>query len=181
MTKLGYLLLIAGFLGGAYATSLDIDAVSWALFAPAAAVAAAGLLIIKKTERGAAQAEHVLDANRAILESSLAKLINDVEAMSAQRRTEEALSTDALRGEIDARLREDLRQFVEARESLVHLYGIQAYADVMSEFAAGERHINRVWSASTDGYGDEADRYLEQAARRFKSAQERLSAFADAA
>lgn len=177
MIKAGYLMLVAGFLAGAYATALDIDAVDWALFLPSAIVAVVGLVIVKRGERGAAQAEHVLDANRSILETSLDHVISEVEAISATRRTSSDISTDGLRGEIDTRLREDFRRFVEARESLVHLYGIQAYADVMSEFAAGERNVNRVWSASTDGYGDEADAYLDRAASRFRSARERLSAF----
>ena len=38
---------------------------------------------------------------------------------------------------------------------MIHVFGMQNYADVMSNFAAGERYINRVWSASTDGYVDE--------------------------
>ena len=178
--KLGYGMLVAGFLAGAYATALDVESVSWGLFLPSAVVAALGLGIVKRSARGAAQAEHVLTANRAILEVSLDRVIEEVEAIARSRRESAVPSTDDLRGEIDARLREHFRDFVEVRESLVHLYGIQAYADVMSEFAAGERSINRVWSASTDGYGAEADRYLDVGATRFRAARDRLSAFADA-
>lgn len=47
---------------------------------------------------------------------------------------------------------------------MVHLFGLQTYADIMSNFAAGERYINRVWSASADGYDEEADIYLKKAA-----------------
>jgi hypothetical protein len=47
-------------------------------------------------------------------------------------------------------------------------------ADIMSEFAAGERYINRVWSASADGYDGEATSYLNRAAEQFKHAQSRL-------
>ena len=50
---------------------------------------------------------------------------------------------------------------------MIHVFGIQNYADVMSNFAAGERYINRVWSASTDGYVDEVREYLERAHRQF--------------
>lgn len=44
----------------------------------------------------------------------------------------------------------------------------------MSDFAAGERYLNRVWSASADGYGQEARCYLQRAAARFHAARERL-------
>ena len=50
---------------------------------------------------------------------------------------------------------------------MIHVFGMQNYADVMSHFAAGERYINRVWSASTDGYVDEVRTYLERARDQF--------------
>ena len=81
---------------------------------------------------------------------------------------------DHRRAEIDARLRDDLRRFADARESLVHLFDLQAYANVRSDFAAGERYINRVWSASADGYDGEARHYLGKAAAQFRAAGRQL-------
>ena len=49
--------------------------------------------------------------------------------------------------------------------SMVHLFGLQTYADIMSEFAAGERYINRVWSASADEYDNEAETLSWQSCR----------------
>lgn len=80
-----------------------------------------------------------------------------------------------LRFEIDRRFRTDLNRFVAARESLVHIYGLQAYADIMSAFAAGERYLNRVWSASADGYVDEAREYIGRAREQFVDAKSRLA------
>jgi len=37
----------------------------------------------------------------------------------------------------------------------------------MSCFAAGERYLNRVWSASADGYVDEVNTYLDKAQSQF--------------
>ncbi len=48
---------------------------------------------------------------------------------------------------------------------------LQGYADVMSAFAAGERYINRVWFASTDGYVDEVRGYLDRATQQFREAR----------
>ena len=64
-------------------------------------------------------------------------------------------------------MREDLANFAEARESIIHRYGSRSYAEIMSSFAAGERYINRVWSASTDGYVDEVGLYLGKAHQQF--------------
>jgi hypothetical protein len=90
----------------------------------------------------------------------------------------ESLGVYALRHEIDQRLRDDLRRFADARESLIHLFGLQLYADLMSNFATGERYINRVWSASADGYDAEARDYLARAEARFRDAQRQLQSAA---
>lgn len=171
MKTIGYLLLIGGFLFGAYSTALDTQATNWSLFAPAAAVAIIGLFLLKSASRGEAKSEHVLTANKAELRESIGNIVSELDAI---RGTTDALSTEDLRHQIDDRLRDDLRRFADARESMVHLFGIQAYADIMSDFAAGERNVNRVWSASTDGYRNEALTYLDRASGRFHSAQQQF-------
>lgn len=172
--KSGYLLLIGGFLVGAYSTALDTQATNWLLFVPAALVGTTGVLLLKRHARGASRTEAVLTANRADLEESLnhvARALDELVAASD-------IPVERLREEIDRRLRDDLRRFAEARESMVHLFGLQVYADIMSDFAAGERYVNRVWSASADGYDAESRRYLRRAADRFHRAQERFRASA---
>lgn len=167
----GFILLAGGFLLGAYSTALDIRATNWELFVPGVIAALAGLLVLKRQARGKAQSTEVLSTNQAALNQSIGNIIDQLkEIISRSGET----STDQFKIEIDRRLRDDLRRFAEARESMVHLYGIQAYADIMSEFAAGERNINRVWSASTDGYRAEAEAYLERAMGRFEDARQRL-------
>jgi hypothetical protein len=77
-----------------------------------------------------------------------------------------------LRHRIDEEFPDDLDAFVQARQSIAHSYGLQAYADVMNPFAAGERYLNRVWSASADGYIDEAHAYATKAREQFESTLE---------
>ena len=171
----GYLLLIAGFLGAAFSTALDTKMTDWSLFIPAAVGAIVGVLILKRLSRGEARSEHVLTANRTELKESLSNIIRDLEGInSASGR----LSALELRNEIDDKLRNDLRRFADARESLIHLYGLQAYADIMSDFAAGERYVNRVWSAAADDYDAEAWTYVARALDRFREATGRLEAAA---
>jgi len=164
-------LLVAGFLGGAYSTALDTVATNWALFLPAAAAAVIGVIILKKQASGAATSEHVLRANRMELSDSLNKIVGNLENMIDAGGS---IPIESLRDEIDNRLRDDLRRFADARESLVHLFSLQIYADIMSEFAAGERYVNRVWSASADGYNHEARDYLKKAAAQFREASQQL-------
>ena len=75
---------------------------------------------------------------------------------------------------IDELLRDHLAQFVTARKSLAHAYGLQEYAEIMSHFASGERYINRLWSASVDGYADEVSEYLTRAQTQFTEALNKI-------
>lgn len=168
MNLLGYLLLVGGFLFGAYATALDTQATSWPLFLPAAIAAALGVIIAKRRARSEARSETVLTANRTELTESIGNIVAVLDELA---------STEGItdfRQAVDERLRDDLRRFADARESIVHLYSLQVYASIMSEFAAGERYLNRVWSASADGFAEEASRYLERAAAQFRDAQAQL-------
>lgn len=174
MKKLAYLLLTAGFLAGAYATALDAASVHWVMFGVAAIAAAAGVIIAKREDRAVARSGTVLESNRSHLTEALANIVRDLDEMTAG----EPLAGNALRDWIDASLRPDLRRFADARQSMVHLYGLQTYADIMSEFAAGERYINRVWSASADGYDEEARTYLLRAMEQLRDAQKQLAAAA---
>jgi hypothetical protein len=173
MKAIGFLLLIGGFLLAAYSTALDTDATAWALFIPAALVGLAGVAVIKRDARGAARSESVLSANRNELSESLGNIIKGLDDIVSRK---DKIGVQALHGEIDRLLRADLRRFADARESMIHLYGLQTYADIMSEFASGERYVNRVWSASADGYGDEASAYLDRARAQFEHAYGQLRA-----
>ncbi len=173
MKTVGFALLIAGFLAAAYSTALDTQLTNWSYFIPAAIGAIAGVFILKRQSRGEARSEHVLTANRAELGQSLSNIINGLESINSNS---ESLSTLELRETIDEKLRDDLRRFADARETLIHLYGLQTYADIMSDFAAGERYVNRVWSAAADDYQAEAWTYVGKALDRFREATGRLEA-----
>ncbi len=171
MKSVGMVLLFLGFVAGAYATALDVESVNWIMFGIAVAAAVAGMRLVKNANAAHAQSETVLENNRNELHQSLDNVVRDLQRMATAPQPE----GEALRAEIDNRLRDDLRRFAEARESMVHLFGLQTYADIMSSFAAGERYINRVWSASVDGYDTEAEIYLEKAANQFADAQGQLA------
>ncbi|MDH3338222.1 MAG: hypothetical protein OER22_10205 [Gammaproteobacteria bacterium] len=171
MKKIAYVLLCGGFLFGAYTTALHINDVDWMLFGVAAIAAIAGVIMAKRADRAQATSGDVLETNRNELNESIANIVRDLGEMADG----DIAQGEQLRDWIDEKLRPDLRRFVDARESMVHLFGLQAYADIMSEFAAGERYINRVWSSSADGYDHEADSYVRKAAKQFQHAQAQLA------
>ena len=178
MKNIAYLLLIVGFLGGAYVTALDVENVDWMMFGIAAAAAILGVILAKRADKALATSGELLENNRNELNESLANVVRDLkDKMNADPKAE----GQALLDWIDEKLRPDLRRFAEARESMVHLYGLQTYADIMSEFAAGERYINRVWSTTADGYDEEAEIYLGRAVEQFEDAQKQLAEIGAAA
>ena len=165
---LSLLIIMAVFLAGAFLSVLDPTEVNWVWFAPVLTVGVVALIIYKKAHRVEARSSDRLSGNLHILESSLANILGNLEALNTNS---ENLPVYEARFEIDRLLREDLNNFANARESMKHVFGLQNYADVMSAFAAGERYINRVWSASTDGYVDEVRSYLERATYQFRDAR----------
>ncbi len=177
MKNIAYALLAAGFLGGAYVTALDIENVDWLWFGIAAVAAIAGVVLAKRADKAIATSGEMLKNNRDKLNQSLDNIVRDLKTLvdGPEKRGE------AMRDYIDDTLRPDLRRFAEARQSMVHLYGMQVYADIMSEFAAGERYLNRVWSMTADGYDDQAKVYLERAIAQFEDAKKELAAVGSAA
>ena len=79
---------------------------------------------------------------------------------------------------IDGSLADDFRIFADGRDAITAEYGLPVFAEVMTQFSAGERAINRAWSAAADGYIDEVatcvergKQFLEVALVQLKSAQ----------
>ena len=173
MKNIAFILVILSFLAGAFLASLDERAMNWTYFAPVMLVGFIAAFMYKKAASEAAKQGDLLQNNKQVLIDSLNNLLTNLEALNGRK---DKVPTYEMRFEIDKLFREDLMNFAEARESMKHLFGIQHYADIMSSFAAGERYINRVWSASTDGYVDEVMMYVEKSLNQFQHAKEEFDA-----
>lgn len=164
---LAFLLVVAAFLAGAFVAVLDPVTVNWGWMGAVLAFGAVGLWLFRTAHHREASAGHRLSEDMRTLGGSLNSILSNLEALCERG---DELPVYQARFEIDRLFRKDLNEFAEARETMVHVFGIQNYAEVMSAFAAGERYINRVWSASTDGYEQEVRDYLEKARRQFAEA-----------
>ena len=169
MKNIAFILVILSFLAGAFLTSLDERTMNWTYFIPVMLVGFVGAFIYKKESSAAAKHGDLLQNNKKVLIESLDNLVKNLESLNGRK---DKIPTYDMRFEIDKLFRTDLMNFAEARDSMKHLFGIQDFADIMSSFAAGERYINRVWSASTDGYVDEVLMYVEKALLQFQHAKE---------
>lgn len=169
MINIARFIIVAAFLAGAYLTSLDEEVVNWTIFVPVIVVGVIGLVLLKKGEKAAAADDSLLASDKKILADSLQNILTNLRELDGRK---DKVPTYDMRFEIDRIFRDDLNNFADSRESMKHLFGLMAYADIMSSFAAGERYLNRVWSASTDGYVDEVLAYVSKAHSQFEHALE---------
>jgi hypothetical protein len=169
--QIGYTMVGLSFLGGAFITSLDTSEVNWHIFLPTLVFGVLGVIIVNKALKREAHSEGVLTINLSNIESSINRIVNNLVTLNSNK---DSIPPYEIRFEIDKTFREDLNLFADSRRSLGHRYGLQPYAEVMSSFAAGERYLNRVWSASADGYIDEVKSYLNRAQEQFIEARDIL-------
>jgi len=173
---LSSLCLFGGFLAGAYVVVAQETQVNWIHYTICAGVMFVGLVASRLASRSDGEETARHDEDLDVLRTSLSRLQAAVRGYTQIEKDEDLLD---LHTRIDAELVEEFANFVEARESMIPRFGIQVYTDIMSAFATGERLINRVWSASADGYVDEvrlslgtALSELERAGAQLKEARD---------
>ena len=164
-------MLTAGFLAGALFAVLDKLDVQWGIFSAALALGAAGIVVLRLGERHESRSQGKLALNMQDIETSLQSIVENITRLNAEKTS---INPYDVRHRIDECFPEPITSFVDAREGIAEIYGLQAYADVMSYFAAGERYLNRVWSASADGYINEVNAYLDKAQVQFTEALDKI-------
>ncbi len=171
MKLLGFLLVSFGFLAGAYFLTGAGGSVLGLEFAMSFAVALIGVVILRVATRKRVTAVEKVTAEVQTAEQCLSRLCQGTARLEGEKNDLDVYDLPKI---IDERFNEDLETFVEARESIAVAYGLPAYADVMSHFAAGERYLNRVWSCSVDGYIDEAHTFIGRARAQFEEGYVKL-------
>ncbi len=165
MKLLGYLLITVGFLvGSVSAVQTAENSVDWAWFVPAFVLGVIGVALARIGTHREASHETKLSGDFETLVTSIDRIAEKISRLDADKAN---LDPYVVHERIDELLRDDLAAFADARESIGHLYTLGDYAEVMNSFAAGERYVNRVWSASIDGWIDELQQYLGLAKEQF--------------
>jgi len=178
MRKLGFLLVIVGFLAGALASVVYQTAVRWDWFIPAVAVGFLGVALVRLGHRQEIRGTERLISNMRAIQESLSRIARNMTRLDSEK---QSLDPYEVRHRLEELFADDLSTFITARETIAHSYGLTAYAEVMSSFAAGERYLNRAWCASADGYVDEIHRYLDKAREQFASSLDKVLALQAAA
>jgi len=171
MKKIGYILIWAAFLAASLVAVWQELPVSWIYYVPCALAGFVGVAMVRMGTKQEDQSEHKITENIQTIHRSLENVVGKIMQLNKDKVN---IDTYELRHKIDEALMEDINDFVEARETIGHKYGLQHYADVMSHFAAAERYLNRVWTSSADGYIDEAHTYLAKSEVQFTEAFDQL-------
>jgi hypothetical protein len=171
MHRLGYLLITAGFLAGSYFAVVTGEGVAVGPLTLAILVGAVGVGLVRWHQHREATSEGTLTSNISAAKEALDGLILKIGELNRDKR---ATSLEEIRRRIDEAMPAEIDQFVQARQSISLSFGLHTYAEVMNAFAAGERYLNRVWSAATDGYIDEAHTHLVKALGQFELARKEL-------
>jgi hypothetical protein len=175
----GQALLWAGFLSGSLATVFSLEnvdrpwaTINWPWYVTSALICAVGIVVIRLSKKSNA-AESVQSAAQF---ETLPRTIQQLRTKVADlKKTQDRLKPSEIVKFIDDTLADELREFVDARQAIVTHAGLHSFADVMTQFSAGERAINRAWSAAADGYVDEVAICLDRADTFFERTQQLLS------
>jgi hypothetical protein len=164
MKLIGCLLITVGFLAGALVAVVDEEQVNWLHFGASICVGIVGVGIVRFGRRQVTHAEDKLASNMQEITSTLERIVDGMARLNTEK---DSINTYDMRHRIDETIAAEILAFADARETIATLFGLAVYADIMSHFAAGERYLNRVWSASADGYIDEVNTYLEKSGYQF--------------
>ena len=127
--------------------------IPWMWYSIAAGVCFTGVVMLHMSRKTSTQKCDKSAASLNEITKALERAIQNTQQLAGEASN---IAPSKIVDRIDNVLADDLRIFADGRESLVTEHGLAVFADVMSPFAAGERAINRAWSAAADGYIDEA-------------------------
>ncbi len=177
MRTLGHLLLWVGFLAAAFVSVSRLEqaddkwsTIPWVWYAVSMAVGIVGIVLLRSANRELDDDHAKTEAEYSVVQRSLEQASAIVERLSQQTKYDPA---DVVRC-IDDECTEPFADFADARQALVKRFGLDVYADVMTEFASAERYVNRSWSAAADGYVDEVASSLARANQHLQNTKQLL-------
>jgi hypothetical protein len=181
---IGHLLLWTGFLSGSLAavfrtnrTDVPWLTINWYWFGASIAVGIAGVIALRR-RRSSAALQTRMQGSLSQIQGNLDQLVSKMHDLQQQHPN---LTPRQTLDYIDHQLADHFREFGDGRNAITAAYGLETFAEVMSGFAASERYINRVWSASADGYVDEASSYIDLSLNELEAAQRVMHAKRQAA
>lgn len=184
MRVIGQILMWSGFLGGAFCSVLRTgppegaasgsgwSTIPWMWYLASVIVGVAGVVLLRLSAAKDSQDDGMTESEYSTVQRSLEDVSAVVARLCSQAVSDPRIIVDA----IDDECVEPLAEFANARQALVKRFGMNVYADVMTEFASAERFLNRAWSAAADGYVDEVEDCLNRANSHLSSTRQIIGA-----
>jgi hypothetical protein len=168
VTTLGHVLLWVGVLAASFVSVREAGSIAWPWFAGSLVIGLVGVVLLRVNARAAAGQRHRIAEDVATMRAALTGALAGVAPLRAAG---ESVEVYRVKDRLDSAVQPLLLRFADARASMIPAFGMMAYAEVMSRFAAGERILNRAWSASADGYLDEVVACLARGEAELTAAQ----------
>ena len=121
-----------------------------------------GLVLWRRAEKG----DGVLEESTT--DSALSKLHTLTENLRLQSPKWKELDCTKLNEAITLFQEQYVRPFVDTRQQIIDLFGMQKGSEIMIACSYGERMLNRVWSATADNHLKEAQSSLQEAVHAFE-------------
>jgi len=146
--------------------------IAWPPYAGAVVMGLVGVVMLRLSKKRATADPAGQHVGLEQLRRSLANLVVEVQALTDGLPT---MSPEAVVSWIDDRCVVHCNDFAENRDLMKERFGLAVFGEIMSEFASGERFLNRVWSAAADGYMEEAYRSVKTSLAFFQAAERLLN------
>ncbi len=158
---LGQLALWTGFLLGAFTAvaRLEVDenpwsTIAWWQYGGAIAVAITGIVLLRMDKASKRKASALSEVGMESIREALSQASVQVTGLCGRLNS---MTCEEVLQYIDKQCAPLLDEFADGRMVISNRFGTTVYAAVMTEFASGERYLNRAWSAAADGYVDEVE------------------------
>ena len=156
---LGQVVLWAGFLSAALASIARLEikddewnTIPWIWYGISMLVGIVGIVLLR-VDRAAKKTASAASATG--IESVQTTLKQSAESIAHLDQKLDDMTCEEVLEYIDNECVPSLNEFADNHEVIKNGYGTKVFAAVMTEFASGERYVNRAWSAAADAYVDE--------------------------
>jgi len=147
--------------------------IPWVWYAASAMTCVFGIVLLFKSKSDDGKKSDSSETSLAETKVTYDRLIENIRTLAKDTQT---IPPSHIVSRIDDQLADDFRIIADGRDNIAREYGLDVFADVMTQFAAGERAINRAWSAAADGYIDEAANCIDRSLQLLEEAKRILEA-----
>lgn len=149
--------------------------VRWPWYGLAMLIAFGGVILLRASNRATQLNSENIQGQYSTLTTAIVELVDKLQTLDANF---DNMIPEEVVEFIDDQCVIHFNDFADSRNTITQRYGLTAFAEIMSEFATGERYINRAWSASADGYIDEAKSSVKRCLSHLVEAKRLLEKYA---